>query len=59
MPRLFLELILGVAEWADMIEYVGVGDEWLMARRGTQPILAQDVDVRSLCRDPFDSLSRV
>jgi predicted O-methyltransferase YrrM len=58
MPRLFLELILGVAEWADMIEYVGVGDEWLMARRGTRPILAQDVGASSLCRDPFDSLSR-
>jgi predicted O-methyltransferase YrrM len=59
MPRLLLELILGVAEWTDMIDYVRLGDEWLIASRGAQPTSGQDSDISSLYRDPFDSLARV
>jgi predicted O-methyltransferase YrrM len=57
-PRLFLELILGVAEWHDAIEELRLGDDWLTVRPGPRASRVEVFDVGDLYRDHFRSLSR-
>jgi predicted O-methyltransferase YrrM len=57
-PRLFLELVLGVAEWHDAIEELRLGDDWLTVRPGPRASCVELFDVGDLYRDHFRSLSR-
>jgi predicted O-methyltransferase YrrM len=58
MPRLLLELILGVAEWDGAIEELRLGGEWLTVRPGAHGLTAEGFDLSGLYRDHHASLAR-
>jgi len=58
MPRLLLELILGVGEWGGTIEEVRFGGDWLTVRPGAHRLTVGGFDMSRLYNDHFESLGR-
>lgn len=58
MPRLLLELILGVGEWDGTVEELRLGGEWLTVRPGAHGRAVEGSDLSRLYHDHFDSLAR-
>ncbi len=46
MPRLVLELILGVGEWDGTVEEVRFGGEWLTVRPGAHGLTVEGPDLK-------------